>query len=86
MIASLIVIARSEATKQSRFPTRRVGKCVGEANLGSQTQRFANCVGEANLVFIFSSMYIEIAMPPLWEARNGKKENSLSFLASLISL
>jgi len=66
--------------------TQRFANCVGEANLGSQTQRFANCVGEANLVFIFSSMYIEIAMPPLREARNGKKENSLSFLASLISL
>ena len=70
MTASLIVIARSEATKQSRSPTRWVGECVGEANL----------------VFIFSSMYIEIATPPLREARNDKKENPLSFLASLISL
>jgi hypothetical protein len=50
---------------QSRFPTRRVGKCVGEANL----------------VFIFSSMYIEIATPPLREARNDKKENPLPFFS-----
>jgi hypothetical protein len=37
MTASLIVIATSKATKQSRFPTLRVGKCVG----GSQS-RFEN--------------------------------------------
>jgi hypothetical protein len=49
MTILLAVIARSGATKQSRSPTLWVGECVGEANLGSQTQRFANCVGEANL-------------------------------------
>ena len=52
MTILLAVIARSEATKRSRSPTLWVGECVGEANLGSQTQRFANCVGEANLIEI----------------------------------
>jgi hypothetical protein len=33
MTIRLVVIARSEATKQSRSPTQRVGECVGEANL-----------------------------------------------------
>jgi hypothetical protein len=53
--------------KQSRSPTQRVGECVGEANLGSQTFGFANCVGEANLV--------EIATPSASQkARNDREE------------
>ena len=49
MTDSLLVIARSVATKRSRSPSQWVGECVGKANLGSQTKKFAKCVGKANL-------------------------------------
>ena len=39
------VIARSEATKQSRFPTLRVGECVGEANSRISLAKRGDCHG-----------------------------------------
>ena len=48
------------------------------SNLGSQTQRFANCVGEANLV--------EIATPPLREARNDNEDKGLLWYGTIHKL
>jgi len=39
-------IARSEATKQSRSPTQRVGECVGEANLVLQPKGLENVLAK----------------------------------------
>jgi len=76
-----IVIARSEATKQSRYPTQRVGECVGEANLVIQPKGLENVLAKPISLSNpkgwrmcwRSQSRIEIATLPLREARNDKK-------------